>query len=119
MDLPKINFGGEECLMEVRLSEDGRIGIQLWCDEGPMARATVNFGETNTSPNQILIKNYSENEGMAKALRKAGLGTFVAYPGDDVPCEGAEDVVIMEITHPAVLELLEKLRESKAQRTRL
>ena len=38
----------------------------------PIATATVNMPDIAINNNQIIIKSYSENEGMVSALQKAG-----------------------------------------------
>jgi hypothetical protein len=38
-----------------------------------MATATVNLPEQSLLPHQVLIKSYSENEGMLQALQEAGV----------------------------------------------
>lgn len=53
----------------------GRIALELVDDEGPVARATVNMPEVKLAPDEILIKDYSENEGMLDALVNAGVVT--------------------------------------------
>lgn len=38
----------------------------------PIATATTNVPEININENEVIIKNYSENEGMFEAMEKAG-----------------------------------------------
>jgi hypothetical protein len=42
-------------------------------DKEIVARATVNIPEISLGPNEVIIKNYSENEGMLPALINAGV----------------------------------------------
>lgn len=53
--------------------------IALWLEEIEtgeyIAKATVNVIEDNTSPDEVIIKDYSENEGMYESLLKAGIIT--------------------------------------------
>ena len=41
--------------------------------DGPMATCTVNAPEYSLQANHVLIKDYSENEGMLSALEEAGI----------------------------------------------
>ena len=49
------------------------IAIQLYADGTPYSTATLNDPELELEADQILIKDYSENEGMVKALQEAGI----------------------------------------------
>lgn len=52
-----------------------RLAIQL-IDAGdfsPVATATVNLPEVELADDEVIIKDYSENEGMLEALMEAGL----------------------------------------------
>jgi hypothetical protein len=42
-------------------------------DGCPVAIATVNIPEEDLAPNEIIVKNYSENEGMLTFLQKNGI----------------------------------------------
>lgn len=42
-------------------------------DGCPVAVATVNIPEEELEPNEIIVKNYSENEGMLQFLQKNGI----------------------------------------------
>jgi hypothetical protein len=42
-------------------------------DDCPVAIATVNIPEEDLAPNEIIVKNYSENEGMLQFLQKNGI----------------------------------------------
>jgi hypothetical protein len=66
-------FAGEHCTIEWAKYDNGRVAIQLWCSEGPMARATVNVPEYEPDFDEVLVKDYSENEGMLKALIDSGI----------------------------------------------
>lgn len=53
---------------------NGRTAIFLRDAEGwPLATATVNIPSIPIAEDEVIIKNYSENEGMYKCLRKAGI----------------------------------------------
>jgi len=66
-------FAGENCTIQWGKYPNGRVAIQLMCADGPMARATVNIPEYEPDFDEVLIKDYSENEGMLDALVKAGI----------------------------------------------
>lgn len=75
----KVKFLGVECdVVFRRYNETGGVAIELVCpfneEQGyaePMAMATVNIGLLGVG--EVAIKNYSENEGMLKALIEAGV----------------------------------------------
>jgi hypothetical protein len=109
--LPKVEIMGESCTMQIAQYGNGQTAVQLWSGSGPMGRATTNEPDIVPEKNHILIKNYSENTGMAKALEASGLGVLKSDPDDDL--------VFIEVTHPAALKAIESLREqskSKAAR---
>ena len=77
-------FLNYECKVELhRYQQTDRIAIILTSavtneEDGlfegeQIATATVNMPEIEVGENQVLIKDYSENVGMVKALQKAGL----------------------------------------------
>ena len=69
----KVMFMGEECTIEFQKYAEGGIAMQLWCEDGPMGKATVCVPGFPLESNQVLIKDWSENEGMLKALVDAGI----------------------------------------------
>jgi len=114
--LPIVSFYGELCSMDINCYPNGRTSIQLNTPQGPMARATINIPEIKLPPGHILIKNYSENEGMAHALKAAGIGEFSDLRQGNPT--GHEDIVFMQVTHPIVLSViaqLENLSKPKKQ----
>jgi hypothetical protein len=53
---------------------NGRIAIALFDPEqGPTATLTVNVPELPLNEGEVFIKDYSENEGVLKDLKQAGL----------------------------------------------
>lgn len=110
--LPIVKFHGQVCTLEVdTYYNNGRIALALRCADGePMADCTTNLGGAGgialESPNNVHIKNYSENVGMASALTEAGVAKAVRSfcVGFDAEC------VEMEIIHPAVLEEVEQVK---------
>lgn len=63
-----------ECELQIGYYENGNTAIQLLDKEdyGLIATATMNLGD-KLPENQAYIKDYSENEGMLEALKKAGI----------------------------------------------
>lgn len=53
---------------------------------------------------QIMVKNYAENDGMAKALEAAGLGRIVG---------GDPSFAHFEVTHPELLAVMAQARGCK------
>lgn len=70
-----VNFLDCLCVVTFAQYGNGRTAIEL--DEEatgePMATATVNVPDYPLAPNEVVIKNYSENEGMLDVLIKAGI----------------------------------------------
>lgn len=80
----KVKFKKWNCLAEFgRYRNNNRISIQLIEEKTgePIATASVNLPSINgIMDNHIAIKDYSENEGMVEALKKAGIiGKSVAF----------------------------------------
>lgn len=78
-----VKFNQWECFLELGHYGSGRLAIQLvsavenkeqdlFIGE-PIATATVNLPDIPLGADEIIIKNYSENEGMLNSLQKAGL----------------------------------------------
>lgn len=72
-----VRFKEWDCVVFVGVYESGRIALQLFDakDMEPVATATVNLPDAPLEEYEVLIKDYSENEGMVDALVKAGLVT--------------------------------------------
>ena len=78
--------------------ENGRVAILL-IDAGDgerVAVATVNVPECPLAPDEILIKDYSENKGMAEWLNATGI---VQLTGQEVPV-GLTKAVKAKLLHP-------------------
>lgn len=65
----------KEWTCEVRQAHygNGRIALELYNHEGSIAIATVNCPHVEIPSDCIVVKNYSENEGMLEALQEAGI----------------------------------------------
>lgn len=70
-----IEWNGYTCKTVFDKYENGRTAIRLVDDKdgSPIATATINLPGEWVAENQVLIKDYSENSGMAKALLDAGV----------------------------------------------
>ena len=67
----KINFNQWECEVLIKKYPlNNRTAIELVDaeDGSPVAMATVNFPDEPLNDDEVLIKDYSENEGMYQAL---------------------------------------------------
>lgn len=63
--------------------DNGRTAITLIDQEDgmPYCTATINVPEIDLLPDEVIIKNYSENEGILELLEKAG---YIQDTGDIV-----------------------------------
>lgn len=70
----KVKFREWECDLNFSHYENGRVAIRLIDanDGEPVATATTNVPEEDLGPNEVFIKDYSENAGMLAALQAAG-----------------------------------------------
>ena len=75
LETPKmIKFNGVECTLAFAEYENGNTAILLMEGGTRYAVATLNDPELELlEADQVLIKDYSENEGMVKALQEAGI----------------------------------------------
>jgi hypothetical protein len=78
-DIPEgihtVKFKQWDCSIERGTYSNGRVALQLndLEDGMPIATATVNMPDVPLEPNEVIIKNYSENSGISKTLMEAGL----------------------------------------------
>lgn len=86
--MKKIMFNDFKCLVNTQDTYlNGAIAIQLY-EEGtgePVAHATINVMQGLIKQDEVVIKDYSENEGMLEALVKAGV---VSEPLRFIPISG-------------------------------
>jgi hypothetical protein len=79
--MKNINFKGWDCYPKFGKYSNGRTAIQLFevGTHEPIATATVNLVDYDgLKENEVIIKDYSENEGMVSSLREAGIiGEYV------------------------------------------
>jgi hypothetical protein len=71
--MKKVTFRGGECDASFYQYENGRTAIRLTQNGAPFATATINYPNTLMEKDQVLIKNYSENDGIVDALVDAGI----------------------------------------------
>ena len=80
----RVQFKDWDCeVKKIKYTDNGRTALSLiaWADdpkEGifkgePIAMATVNIPECPLGVDEVIIKDYSENEGMLECLLKAGI----------------------------------------------
>lgn len=71
----QVQFHHWLCDIQYLTYPNGRTAIQLVDaeDQSPIAVATVNIPEAPLKENQVLIKDYSENQGILDVLVKAGI----------------------------------------------
>jgi len=94
----KVNLHGKELKANFHQYNNGRLAIELTCnDEGYEERwtvATINIPEIKLGENQVIIKNYSENEGVLDALIEAGI---VSKPINFVQISGFVHAPVCEL----------------------
>jgi hypothetical protein len=70
----KTKYIDEECEIVKTRYSNGRIGLLLDTPAGePVAVATVNLSDEPLEDGYTFIKDYSQNEGLLKALQDAGI----------------------------------------------
>lgn len=106
-----VNFRGYECEMKFGQYGNGNTAMQLVEKESgqPVATATVNADRINES-DEVGIKNWSENEGMAAALYYAGIIKSVPV---DVEPSGFVMISYYQLTDKVVEAKNKALEEAK------
>ncbi len=68
-----VHFAGFTCTTQwSRYASNDRVALTLIDEDGmPVATATCNLGTSQLGDNEIIIKDWSENEGMVDALINA------------------------------------------------
>jgi len=92
------------CVIEKHRYSNGRLALQLHDPETweNIMTATVNLPDHHLDENRVLIKNWSENEGILEALQQAGVVSETEY------------LVPTGYVHAHCVEILEpSLREEK------
>ena len=75
MKILMVKFKEWVCIPQFDFYLNGRLAIRLVdANNGEdVAMATVNVQDYDLPPNEVIVKDYSENEGMCNALVEAGL----------------------------------------------
>ena len=78
-----VTFNEFTCTVRVGYYSNGRKALQLLNVDGgtPVAVATINLPDTPLQLGEVIIKDYSENEGMVEALVVAKI---IEYPHREV-----------------------------------
>jgi len=76
-DLPLVTFQGIECCVYIStyVQSIGRTAMYLVdnLDGCPMGRVTMNIPDIELEADEVIVKNYAENEGMLEAILKVNL----------------------------------------------
>jgi hypothetical protein len=67
----KVQFIGYDCDVIINHYSNGRKALVLISDDEVVAYATVNLPNDPINDDEVIIKDYSENEGMYDALLEA------------------------------------------------
>lgn len=96
--MTRVRFKQWDCIVRKRQYDNGRPALQLIDaeDGSPIATATVNLPDLPAGPNQVFIKDYSENVGMLDALVAAG----VVKPTGQMVRSGYVEVPVCELQPP-------------------
>lgn len=70
-----IKYKDWKCIARIGRYDNGRIAIRLVdsYDGHPVATATINVPNVEIQHDEVIIKDYAENEGVLRALEEAGL----------------------------------------------
>lgn len=93
MELPTVRFLDENCSVKfTKYANSKRIAIKLYCEDGsPMATATINIPEQPLEEDEVIIKTYSENNGVLEALKDAG---YIKEVVNQIPCGHSYGVIV-------------------------
>jgi hypothetical protein len=73
----KLEIKTKYCNTEVRLQwgkyPGGQTMLRLWSNEGPEMTVTCNVPDTRVLEGEIIVKDYSENEGVFDELVRLGV----------------------------------------------
>lgn len=74
---PKVQFHGEQLDVSFQRYHDGHLCVRLTTPDGmPYMTASTNVALPNgrqLAPDEMIVKNYSENTGILDALERAGV----------------------------------------------
>ena len=68
-------YTGKVKIIKMKYAEDNSIALQLVdAEDGePVARATVCLRHSALAPNEVLLRGWSENEGLPEELERLGI----------------------------------------------
>ena len=107
---PTIFFGGYACEVQLNHYTNGNKAISLvdTRDGSPVATATVNLEGVELSANEVMIKDYSENKGMLRALRDSKVVENIV----DVIQSGYVDIPVVTLSK----SMMERFKNEKHDR---
>ena len=107
---PTIFFGGFTCEMQLDYYPNGNKSIRLidTRDGSPVAKATTTVKDVKLPANEVMIKDYTENEGMLKALQNSEVVGQILYTVHS----GFEDIPVVQLSPP----LMERFKNEKHDR---
>jgi hypothetical protein len=94
--MTEVKFKDWTCSVVKRQYDNGRVALQLVDEEGPVATATVNLPDAELGKNEVLVKNWSENQGMLDAL----VAARVVKPTGKTIRSGFVEVPVCELQPP-------------------
>jgi len=88
-----------------RYANNGRLALRLieWQSGEPIATATVNVPDVDIEDDEIIVKDYNENEGMLDALKRVMVIEDVT-----VPCSVGYAIAHIAVVNDAALERFKK-----------
>jgi hypothetical protein len=94
----RVRFRDWDCIVQKHEYDNGRPALRLVDAEdcSPVATATVNLPDVPLRINQVAIKDWSENEGILRAMTEAG----VVKPTGETVRSGYVQVPICELQPP-------------------
>ena len=107
---PTIFFGGYACEVQLDYYPNGNKSIKLMDtrDGLPVATATVNLEDVKLSANEVMVKDYSENKGMLRALRDSKVVENIV----DVIQSGYVDIPVVTLSK----SMMERFKNEKHDR---
>lgn len=80
MKYSTVRFLGEDCTVELSTYANGRTAVKLVSSTGePWCVASTNLPDLPLGPNEVFIKDYSENKGVLSALCIAKVVQVLEY----------------------------------------
>lgn len=69
----KVAFKGYSCSVQIGRYANGQPALRLFDEEGPVATATAAVEGVELAADEVLVRDYSECQGMLQALLEAGV----------------------------------------------